>query len=156
MAGRPLHAAVHHVAHAQLAADGAHVDLGAAVAEGGAARDDEELLQAGQRVDDVVDDAVGKVGVVRVRLVLPERQHHDRRTALPADWRVAEGADPRVVHLEGEGPDGPRQVPQVQLAEVHEAHAGQADDLLGDGAGDHDATGLRIGLETRATLTPSP
>ena len=35
--GRPLHAAVHHVAHAQLAADRAHVDLGAAVAEGGAA-----------------------------------------------------------------------------------------------------------------------
>src|SRR5262249_30645083 len=79
---------------------------------------------------------------------------HDRRTGRRADWRVAEGAAPHVFDLEVEGPDGPRHVPQVQLAEVHDAHAGQAADLLGDGAGHHDAAWLRIGLQTRRHVDP--
>ena len=57
----PPHAALEHVANAELARDLTHVDGAALVGEGRAARDDSEAAEAAERGDDVLDDAIGEI-----------------------------------------------------------------------------------------------
>ncbi len=78
-AARPAHAALEHVAHAELAADLLHVDRPAAVGEARVARDHEQPAQAGQLGGDVLDHAIGEVVLARVAAQVLERQHGDRR-----------------------------------------------------------------------------
>ncbi len=73
------HAALEHVAHAELAADLLHVDGPALVGEARVAGDHEQPADARQRGDDVLDDAVGEVLLLRVAAHVLERQHGDRR-----------------------------------------------------------------------------
>ena len=55
------HAALEHVAHAELAADLLHVDGAALVGEARIAGDHEQPAEARQRRDDVLDHAVGEI-----------------------------------------------------------------------------------------------
>ena len=73
----PSHAALEHVAHAELAADLPDVDRAPLVGEGRVARDDEQRRKARERRDDVLDHTVGKI-VIRLAAEIVERQDRDR------------------------------------------------------------------------------
>ena len=78
-AGGFAHAALQHVAHAELARDLPHVDRLALVGEGGIARDHEEPLLPRKAGDDVLGQAVRKVILIGIAAHVLERQHRDRR-----------------------------------------------------------------------------
>ena len=73
------HAALEHVAHAELARDLPHVDRAALVDEARIAGDDEQPAQPRERRDDVLGDAVGKVILLGIAPEVGERQNRDRR-----------------------------------------------------------------------------
>jgi hypothetical protein len=77
--GGLAHAAFHHVAHAQLAAHLLHISGPALVREARIAGDHEQPAHVAQRGDDVLDDAVREVFLLRVVAHVLERQHRDRR-----------------------------------------------------------------------------
>src|SRR5262249_36447613 len=72
-------AAFEHVAHAEIAADFAHVERLALVAERRIAGDDEQPMRLGQRRDDVLSNAVGKEILLDVAAHILEREHRNRR-----------------------------------------------------------------------------
>jgi hypothetical protein len=76
--GRLAHAALQHVAHAEIAGDLPHVNRPVLVDEGRVAGDDEQPPEARQRGDDVLDHAVGEVLLVGVIRQVGERQHGNR------------------------------------------------------------------------------
>jgi hypothetical protein len=71
-------AALHHVAHAELAADAADVDRASLVGEARVARDHEQPAQPRQVGKDVLHHAVGKIVMARVAAHVDEGQHRDR------------------------------------------------------------------------------
>ena len=74
---RPADAALEDVAHAELAADLLDVDGFALVGKGAVASDDEQRLEARQRSDNVLHDAVGEIFLVGIATHVLERQHGD-------------------------------------------------------------------------------
>ena len=78
-AGRAPYASGHEVAHAERAPEVADPAALGAQAERRAARYHRELMQARERQDDVLHDAVGEPALVG-RAVVGERQHRDRGT----------------------------------------------------------------------------
>ena len=77
VAGAP-HAALQNIAHTQFATNPAYIDRLALVLEAGVAGDDEELREPRQFGDDVFDDAVDQIFLLRVRAHIVERQHGNR------------------------------------------------------------------------------
>ena len=75
----PPHAALEHVAHAELPRDLPHVDGAALVDEGRGAGDDGEAAEPAEGGDDVVDDAVAEPVLLRVGAEVGERQHGEAR-----------------------------------------------------------------------------
>ena len=71
------HAALDHITDAEFLGDLLHVDGLALVCERGVACDHEEPAQFGQRGDDVLADAVGKILVLRVAAHVDEGEHGD-------------------------------------------------------------------------------
>ncbi len=76
MIARPLNTSVQDVAHAERSTDRTCIDLAAVEAQCGSTCNDEQLTQSRQRLHNVVDDAVGKVGLV-ARRNLPEWQNRN-------------------------------------------------------------------------------
>ena len=74
----PAKAAFQHVAHAQVAADLPHVHCSVLVSKARVARDDEEPANARQCRDDVLQDAVGEVFLLRVTAQVHEWQDGNR------------------------------------------------------------------------------
>ena len=74
------HAALDHVAHAELSADLLHMDGLALIGKGRVARDHEEPSQLGQRRDDVLADAVGEILLLRIAAHVGEWKHRDGGT----------------------------------------------------------------------------
>ena len=72
------HAALEHVAHAELPRDLAHIRSLALVDEAGVAGDDEQPAQARERGDDVLGDPVGEVLLLRLAAHVGEGQDGDR------------------------------------------------------------------------------
>ena len=147
-AGVAAHRAVQHVAHAERLADRAHVDLVAAVAERRAARDHEQLLQPGERVDDVVDDAIGEICLLRVLsdacgTAAPRSTVGCRRPAALSPTSRASVP----LHVQGEHADRAGHVVQIEIAEIHGADQRIGADLRRDPAGHRDAAGFGIGLQ---------
>ena len=73
------HAALDHIADAELLGDLLHVDGLALVDERRVARDHEEPAQLRQRGDDVLADAVGKILLLRIAAHVDEGKHGDGR-----------------------------------------------------------------------------
>ena len=71
------HAALDHIADAELLGDLLHMDGLALVDERRVARDHEEPAQLGQRGDDVLADAVGKIFLLRIAAHVDEGKHGD-------------------------------------------------------------------------------
>ena len=82
------HAAFEHVADAELPGDLPHVDGAALVDEGGIAGDHREGLEAAERGDDVLDDAVGEIFLLGIAAHVLERQHGERRLVGQAPCRT--------------------------------------------------------------------
>src|SRR4051812_6380636 len=126
-------AAFEHVAHAQLARDLAHVDRTALVGEAGITGDHEEGAHAAERGDDLLDQAIGEVLLLRIAAHVGEGQDRDRR---PVGWRhrpqpanyAGSGAQRRTIP--GQRVDGDR------LGHVLDRMAGQIDDAMRQPAGD--------------------
>ncbi|MCY1231172.1 hypothetical protein D9M72_436100 [compost metagenome] len=74
-------AAFHQVLRPEPCGHLARVDRLVLVDEARIARDDEELMAARQRSDDVFGQAIGEELLIRVAAHVVERQHHDRRLA---------------------------------------------------------------------------
>src|SRR5436190_17789524 len=70
--------AFQHIAHAQFAADPLYVDRLALVGEARIASDHEQPADAGKRSDDLLDDAVGEIFLLRVAAHILKRQYRDR------------------------------------------------------------------------------
>ena len=90
---RLAHTSFHDVAHAQLTPNLLHVDRAPLVGEARIARDDEQPAHARQRRDDVLDDAVGEVFLLRITAQVLERQNGDRRRVRKRQSRCSAGAD---------------------------------------------------------------
>ena len=73
----PPHAAFQHIAHAELAADLADIGRLALVLEAGIAGDHEQLAEPRQLRDDVFDDAVGEILLLRIGAKVDEGQNGD-------------------------------------------------------------------------------
>ncbi|MNF86608.1 hypothetical protein D3C84_690490 [compost metagenome] len=73
------HTAFEHVAHAQRLADTLDVDRPALVGKAGVAGNDEQPADPRQGADDVFDDAIGKIILLRIAAEVLERQDRDRR-----------------------------------------------------------------------------
>ena len=73
-----LQAALEHVAHAELAADLAHVDALALERLDGVAGDDQELAGAGELGDEVLGEGVGEPLLPLLAAEVVERQDGDR------------------------------------------------------------------------------
>jgi hypothetical protein len=71
----PAQTAFENIAHAQLAAGLLHVDGAALVDKGRVAGDHEQPFDPRQPGDDVLDDAVDEILLLRVRTHIVERQH---------------------------------------------------------------------------------
>ena len=124
-AGR-AHAALQHVAHAEVARDLAHVDRAALVGEGRVAGDHEQPAQPGERGDDVLGDAVGEIVLLGIAAEIGERQHRDRRLVGQGEHRCRRlGAGPPAP-----GPHRPGDVLDRMLAGVLEVRAERADLLV--------------------------
>jgi hypothetical protein len=76
---RLAHAALHHIAHAELLPDLADIDRFALVGEARIARDDEQPPDPREAGDEVLDHAVDKIVLGRIVAHILERQHSDRR-----------------------------------------------------------------------------
>src|SRR6516162_8337311 len=72
------HAPLKNRAHFQLLADDARVDVFALEGEGRAARDDVEVRDLGESVDDFFGNTVGEILVLRVAAHIHERHYDDR------------------------------------------------------------------------------
>ena len=83
MVAGPAHAALEHVAHAEVTADGLHVDRLALVDECRVARDHEQPLDARQSGDDLRDHPVGEILLLSITAQIVKRQHGDRRPVSP-------------------------------------------------------------------------
>ena len=82
----PLHGAFEHVAYPEIARDVLHLHRAILVLErrvGGGHKQARELREVG---DDVVGDAVGEVGLLRVAGEILERQHGDRGLRRQVPW----------------------------------------------------------------------
>ncbi len=86
------HAALDHIADAELLGDLLHMHRLALVDERRVARDHEEPAQLGQCGDDVFADAVGKILLLRIAAHVGEGQHGDGRP-------VGHGSRPRMRFL---------------------------------------------------------
>ena len=75
----PAHAALDHIADAELLGDLLHVHSLALVDKGRVARDHQEPAQLGKRGDDVLADAVGKILLLRIVAHVGEGEHRDGR-----------------------------------------------------------------------------
>ncbi len=75
------HAPFQHGGDVQLLADLAHVQVLALEGEGRGAGDDADPRDVGERVDDLLGDAVGEVLVLLAAAQVDEGQHGDRRSA---------------------------------------------------------------------------
>jgi hypothetical protein len=71
---RPAHASLDQIAHPQFPTDLLHGNGPPLVAEGGIARDDEEIPYAAQRGGDVFDHAVSEIILLGVAAHILERQ----------------------------------------------------------------------------------
>ena len=91
LAARAADASGHEVAHAERTPDVVDPAALGAQAERRSARDHRELMQARERQDDVLHDAVGEVALVGLAVV-GERQHRDRRTLGQGQGRRRIGA----------------------------------------------------------------
>jgi len=76
---RFAHAAFEHVAHSQFARHLLHIDRLALVRKTRIAGDHEEPADAGERCDDLLDHAVGKIFLLRVAAQVLKRQYRNRR-----------------------------------------------------------------------------
>ena len=66
-----------HIVHAQFTADLLHVHGAALVCEAGISGDHEQPARARQRCNDLFDDAVAEIILLRVATQVVERQHRD-------------------------------------------------------------------------------
>src|SRR5215470_11098690 len=73
------HTAFEYISHSQLASDLLYVDSSAFVSEARIAGDHEQRVKARQFGDDLLDDAVGEILLLRVARHIGERQDRDRR-----------------------------------------------------------------------------
>ena len=71
------HSPHQHRSHIQLATHGLRINLFAFVTKGSRARDDSQLLQLGQAVNQRLRDALGQVFCVRIIARIRERQDRD-------------------------------------------------------------------------------
>ena len=146
-AAQTADAAGQHVAHPEPAPDLARIGLPAAVEERRGARDHHQLAQAGERHDDVLDDAVGEVLVLRIAAEIPERQHRDRgQRRLEGRDRNGERGPRRIERI---GAHRPFEVLQPQQAEVAGGGADRAAQQLPRRLGQDDAAGRRVLLQPR-------
>ena len=115
------HAALEDVAHAQFPGHLPDVDRAALVGERRIARDYREGLEAAERRDDVLDNAIGKIVLLDIGADVLERQHRDRRrigkTGHQArGWRRT----PVAVQAQAVGMHRPRDVLERLFAHVLE------------------------------------
>jgi hypothetical protein len=77
--GAFAHRAFEHVPNAQFAADPLHVDVLALVGEARIAGEDGQPADAGEGGDDLLDNAVGEIFLLRIAAQIVERQDRERR-----------------------------------------------------------------------------
>jgi hypothetical protein len=89
-----------HIANAELAPDLLHIDGLPFVGEARIAGDDEEPADTGERRDDLLDHAVGKIFLLGIAAHIGERQYRNRRpcrgaatSTERAPWRRPAGID---------------------------------------------------------------
>src|SRR5262249_35485572 len=110
------HAAFEYVTDAELAPDLLHVHGAALIGEARVASDDDELSKAGERRDDLLDDPVREILLLRVAGHVLEGQHRNRwlvgeRERLPCCGRGLAACDAEYTHR-------PLDVLQLVLAEI--------------------------------------
>jgi hypothetical protein len=107
---REAHAALEHVAHAELSRDLLHVHRLPLVGEARVARDHEELLHPGESGDDVLGEAVGQVLVGGIAREVGEGQDCNRRPVDDERRVLRPGLRARGVALRrlGASEDGPQ------------------------------------------------
>ena len=98
------HAALDHVAHAELAGHLAHVERLALVGEGRIAGDDQEPGDLGQVGDQILGHAVGEVLLLGIAAHIRERQHRDRGLVGRGDGQVFPGRGPDIRQSGGAQP----------------------------------------------------
>ena len=91
LATRLAHAALEHVANAKLASDLLDVDRLALVGEARIAGDDEQRPEPRQSRDDVLDETIDEVFLLRVAAHVLERQHGNRRLVGQGEGRSRRG-----------------------------------------------------------------
>ena len=84
---RTAHAAMQHIADVELIPDTAQIERRPGEADGRAARDHQQVFQAAQGADDVVDHPFREIGIRLVLLQGAERQYRERRPVFAADLR---------------------------------------------------------------------
>jgi hypothetical protein len=123
------HAALHHVADAELLGDLLHMDGLALVDERGIARDHEEPTQLGQRRDDVLANAVGKILLLRIPAHVDEGKHGYRRPVRQRQGRARPLVDLIRRQTAGIGRFGAGRL-RAHLTDEAEALAGDGADQL--------------------------
>ena len=143
------------MAHAELAAELAGVDVLPLVGEGRAASDHEHFGEACELSDQVLRHAVGEVFLLGVAAHVREGQNHEGcEAAWLCERRLGRGgceraAQPECVHWAGE-------VLQRLFAEIEEREVEPAADVLVDRRRQADPPGSASVCSRAATFTPSP
>ncbi|HVE48426.1 MAG TPA: hypothetical protein VNG69_02270 [Casimicrobiaceae bacterium] len=86
---RSAKAALEHIANTELATDLFYIDHFVLIGEAGRACDDEECAHSRKCSDDVVDDAVGEVFLLRIAAQVRKGQHCDRRFVVGSGLRCS-------------------------------------------------------------------
>ena len=153
LAGAP-HAALEHMADAQLPADHPEIDRLALVGEARVAGDDQQARHLAQIGDDVLADAVGEVLLLGVARHVVERQHRDRRALGPPLGRRCRGRGAwwcpgcrGIRRVPSPHLDRPGDVLDGDSTTVVENRVGAAAIALVDDRGNADAARLRQRLE---------
>ena len=100
---RLAHAAFEHVTHTQLATDLLHIDGPALVGKARIARDHEQPPDVAERGNDVLDDAVGEIVLLRIIAHVLERQNRDRGLVRKGRTRRSIGEADQPVSAAGNG-----------------------------------------------------
>jgi len=116
-----VQAALEHVAHAELAADLACVDMAVAVGVGRAAPDDEAVRDAREVDRDLLGHRLGEVLLLRAAVAAGQRQHDDRQRRRAAAPGAIGGEPGRGAERE----HGQRQHPRPPAVRGRRRSAGQ-------------------------------
>ena len=144
------HAALEHIARAELPPGLAHVDVLALVGEARIARDDVEAGELRERGQDVVDESVGEELLLRIVAHVGERKHGDRRSSRSAAPSVCGLRRlPRRPSPQRQTRTGCCDVLERDLAGVREGEIDLAPHLRVHRIGEEHAAGRRLAFEPR-------